>query len=185
MASEESAQNDEMDEGQGSKKGKKLILIIVGLLLLIGIGGAGAYFSGMLGGKKEEATKEEGGALHDTKDAKGAKKDGAGATAKQGDPVFYELPEFINNLNTGSTQSSFIKASVILEVASQEDLKRVQEMQPRIIDDVNTYMRELRASDLGGSSGLERLREELLRRINKAVSPSVVNNVLFKEVIVQ
>jgi flagellar FliL protein len=167
------------EEEGGNRKGKRLILIIVGLLALLGAGGAGLYFSGMLGGKKEEAVTSDEKKDEKTAPAKSVEE------AKKGDPVFFELPEFINNLNTGSTQASFIKVTVILELASPEDLKRVEQMQPRVIDDFNTYLRELRASDLAGSAGLERLREELLRRVNKAVEPALVNNILFKEIIVQ
>lgn len=180
MAEEENQENagGEGEEGGAPKKGKRLILIVAVLVLLLGGGGAGLYFSGMLGGKdkKAEETKEE------VKEEKG--KEGS-TEAKPSDPVFFELPEFINNLNTGSTQASFIKVTVILEVASKEDLVNVEKMQPRVIDDFNTYLRELRASDMAGSAGLERLREELLRRVNKAVAPSKVNNILFKEIIVQ
>ena len=46
-------------------------------------------------------------------------------------------------------------------------------------------MRELRATDLEGSAGMYRLREELLRRVNVAVYPAKVDAVLFKEVVVQ
>ncbi len=46
-------------------------------------------------------------------------------------------------------------------------------------------MRELRASDLEGSSGVYRLREELLRRVNIAVYPAKVDAVLFKDIVVQ
>jgi flagellar FliL protein len=46
-------------------------------------------------------------------------------------------------------------------------------------------MRELRAADLQGSAGLFRLKEELQRRVNIAVYPARVDDVLFKNVIVQ
>ena len=44
---------------------------------------------------------------------------------------------------------------------------------------------ELRASDLSGSAGMFRLKEELTRRVNAAIQPAQVNAVLFKEIIVQ
>ena len=46
-------------------------------------------------------------------------------------------------------------------------------------------MREIRASDLSGSVGLYRLREELLKRVNVAVYPAKVDAVLFKDLIIQ
>jgi len=53
------------------------------------------------------------------------------------------------------------------------------------MDLFQTYMRELRPGDLNGSIGLFRLKEELTRRVNAAISPAQVNAVLFKEVVIQ
>ena len=47
------------------------------------------------------------------------------------------------------------------------------------------YLRELRVEDLSGSAGVYRLKEELLARVNAAVEPINVTDVLFKEMLVQ
>jgi flagellar FliL protein len=47
------------------------------------------------------------------------------------------------------------------------------------------FVRELRASDLEGSAGVYRLREELVRRVNIAVYPAKVDAVLFKDIVIQ
>ncbi len=59
------------------------------------------------------------------------------------------------------------------------------EEKPKINDVLQMYLRELRPADMQGSVGLYRLKEELLLRINKIVYPSQVNDLLFKEVLVQ
>lgn len=56
---------------------------------------------------------------------------------------------------------------------------------PRIVDQFQSYLRELRVDDLHGSAGVMRVKEELLRRINIAASPYPVRDVLLKEMIVQ
>ena len=56
---------------------------------------------------------------------------------------------------------------------------------PRVTDIFQTYLRELRPSDLNGSAGLFRQREELTKRVNAAISPGQVTAVLFKEIVVQ
>ena len=43
----------------------------------------------------------------------------------------------------------------------------------------------MRASDLEGSAGLYRVRDELTSRVNLAVAPTRINAVLFKEIVVQ
>ena len=76
-------------------------------------------------------------------------------------------------------------ATVILEVAKESDVALVEANLPRLVDGINTYLRELRSSDLAGSAGIQRLREEILLRTNKAISPTQVTDVLFKEIVVQ
>jgi flagellar protein FliL len=100
-------------------------------------------------------------------------------------PIFYTLPEFLVNLNSGSKQTSFLKATVILELARQSDVPQIEANLPRLLDTLNTYLRELRPSDLAGSAGIQRLREELLLRGNKTLAPVKINDILFKEIIVQ
>ena len=56
---------------------------------------------------------------------------------------------------------------------------------PRVIDNFQTYLRELRLDDLKGSAGMYRLREELLVRVNAAAAPAKIKDVLFKEMLVQ
>ena len=62
---------------------------------------------------------------------------------------------------------------------------QIQTTMPRVMDAFQTYLRELRPTDLDGSAGLYRLKEELTRRVNAAIAPSRINAVLFKEIVVQ
>jgi flagellar FliL protein len=61
----------------------------------------------------------------------------------------------------------------------------IQPLMPRVMDAFQTYLRELRPTDLDGSAGLYRLKEELTRRVNVAVAPNKITAVLFKEIVVQ
>ena len=99
--------------------------------------------------------------------------------------VFYDLPELLVNLNTGGRKPTFLKIRVALELQKPEDIPRVEEMMPRIIDNFQVYLRELRIEDLKGSAGMYRLREELLMRVAAAAAPAQVNDVLFKEMLIQ
>ena len=99
--------------------------------------------------------------------------------------VFYDLPDLLVNLNTGSKQASYLKLSVALELEDEGGIDRLEKMLPRVIDNFQVYLRELRLEDLSGSAGLYRLKEELLVRVNRAVAPVKVSDVLFKEMLVQ
>ena len=150
--------------------GKKLVLFIVLPILLLGGGAAGVYFSGLADSLLGIG---EAGA------------EGEHAEAPPAPSVYLDLPELLVNLNTGSRKSSFLKMSVSLEMEDKATIERLNEVMPRIIDNFQVYLRELRIEDLSGSAGLERLREELLLRVNSAIRPALVTDVLFKEMLVQ
>ncbi len=180
----------EFEGGGGGGNKKKLLMIGIPLILVIG-GAAGAYFSGladpviaMITGQKHEEAPAEGGEPM-------AKAEGGGATAEGGGPgapletSFYELPEMLVNLNTPGRKRNFLKIKVSLELGSPTDIAGVELALPRIVDNFQVYLRELRLEDLQGAAGMYRLREELLSRVNAAVRPVKVKDVLFKEMIVQ
>ncbi len=164
------AEPEEGEEGLAPKKGlsgKKLILFVVApVLLLLLIGGGAAFF--LMGGEKPEEKKAEEPSQPQVKAV-----------------VYYNLPEILVNLNAAGRRSSFLKMTISLELDSAADIPRVQAVMPRIVDNMQAYLRELRAEDLRGSAGLFRLREELLARVNASAAPAKVNDVLFQEVLVQ
>jgi flagellar FliL protein len=53
------------------------------------------------------------------------------------------------------------------------------------MDTFQVFLRELRPTDLEGSAGTYRLKEELTRRVNTAIAPGRITAVLFKEMLVQ
>lgn len=182
-APEESVLDDE-DELEDGTKGKKGLILIIILVLLLAGGGGAAFFL-MSGGDEEKATEEVAEGEEGETLAESAENVAAAAKGEQL-PVYYDVPEFLVDLNSSDRRkSSFLKMKVSIELASQEDVKLLETYMPRVRDNFITYLRELRASDLSGSAGLYRLREELLLRINQAIAPAKVNNILFKEIIVQ
>ncbi len=169
---------DEDDEGGETTGKKKLIIIVVALIVLLAAGGGAFFF--LMGDDAPAEGEESAETLAET--AEGAVADVKG----NGLPVYYDVPEFLVDLNTTSRgKSSFLKMKVAIELESEEDVQLLEAYMPRVRDNFITYLRELRASDLSGSAGLYRLREELMLRINQAIAPAKVNNILFKEIVVQ
>ena len=100
--------------------------------------------------------------------------------------VFVDLPEVLVNLsNTGTERTQYLKVKIVLEVPEQKVVTQIAPIMPRVMDAFQTYLRELRPSDLEGSAGLYRLKEELTRRVNASIAPNRINAVLFKEIVVQ
>lgn len=162
------------EDGEGGSGGKrfsgKKIALFAGLPLLLIIGGVvGAYFTGLLdpllGGLSGDSAEE--------------------STPLAGDVLFYDLPEMLVNLNTGGKQTNYLKIKVSLEVENENMLARLENLLPRVVDNFQVYLRELRVEDLNGSAGLYRLKEELLIRVNTAIKPHKINDVLFREMLVQ
>ena len=101
-------------------------------------------------------------------------------------PAFLDVPEVLVNLsNSGGDRTQYLKVKIVLELPDSTMQPQVQTTMPRVMDAFQTYLRELRPSDLEGSAGLYRLKEELTRRVNVAVAPGRINAVLFKEIVVQ
>jgi flagellar protein FliL len=172
----EGAEGEEGGEGGKKKraplsKKKKLILLGASVLLVLAIAVPSIlYFTGAFKPKSADAELAgEGG-------------EGGEGVSKA---VFYDMEEFLVNLNVGSKRPSFLKMSVSLEVANELQIPVVEKNMPRVRDNFQVYLRELRPEDLQGSAGLYRLREELLLRVNKVVYPAKVNDILFKEMLVQ
>ena len=90
-------------------------------------------------------------------------------------------------ISTGGQQDRqpIIKIKVVLEIADAKVSEEIQPLLPRVEDAFQVFMRELRPSDLEGSAGIYRLKEELLRRVNVTVYPAKIDAVLFKELLVQ
>lgn len=100
--------------------------------------------------------------------------------------TFVDLPDVLVNLSSaGSERTQYLKVKITLEVPDENLVHKIQPLMPRVMDAFQTYLRELRPTDLDGSAGLYRLKEELTRRVNAAISPDHVNAVLFKEIVVQ
>lgn len=98
---------------------------------------------------------------------------------------FFDIPDIIVNLQTSDTTQAYLKLSVALELEKPELKTTIEPVMPRVIDQFQSYLRELRIEDIRGSAGVMRLKEELLRRVNLAAAPTPVRDVLLKEMIVQ
>jgi flagellar FliL protein len=100
--------------------------------------------------------------------------------------TFVDLPDVLVNLsNSGTDRTQYLKVKVVLELPDAALVGQIQPLMPRVMDAFQTYLRELRPTDLDGSAGLYRLKEELTRRVNVAVAPNKITAVLFKEIVVQ
>lgn len=162
----------EMEEGAAPKKGiPKLFIIIGAVAVVVLLGGAAAFFM-LSSGTAEAEQGAEAGGEH-------------GGVIEAPHTFIFNLPPMVINLNNEADGEAFMKLTVALEVANEAMMLEIQPRMAKVVDAFQVYLRELRQSDLQGSAGIYRLKEELLRRVNVAIYPSRVESVLFKEILVQ
>jgi len=154
--------------GEGAKKkrrfsGKKIVLFAVLPILLLG-GGLKFGLLDMLGFGDKPA--EE-------------------AVVAPKEAVYFDVPDMLVNLHATGKQPTYLKLSVSLEYDDPLLKVDLDKALPRIVDRFQVYLRELRAEDISGSAGVYRLKEELLSRVNAAITPKEVKDVLFREMLVQ
>jgi flagellar protein FliL len=163
-AAEAEAADGDADEAAQPKRKLPIKLIIIAVVGVLVLGGAGTVGYLMFGGSKESKA----------------------AAAPVKPPTFVDVPEVLVNLsNVGTDRTQYLKVKIVLEIPDATMQPQIQSSMPRVMDAFQTYLRELRPTDLDGSAGLYRLKEELTRRVNAAISPSRVSAVLFKEIVVQ
>jgi flagellar protein FliL len=164
MADNDQAEGAEAPVAAAPKGKLKLIIAAAAVLVIVG-GGATWFFMFRHSGEEVHAE---------------------AAAPPPKPPVFVEVPDMLVNLvSAPGERIQYLKVKVMLEVKEEKQVEAIKPAMPRVTDIFQTYLRELRPTDLNGSAGLFRLKEELTKRVNAAVAPSQVNAVLFKEVVVQ
>ena len=161
--------DSEQEEGAATEAAaapkSKLKLIIIAAVVLLAVAGGGTWFFFLRGHGEEQHAEAE----------KAVKP-----------PNFIEVPDMLVNLvGIPGERVQYLKVKLVLEVKEEKEIEQIKPTLPRVTDIFQTYLRELRAGDLAGSAGLFRLREELTKRVNAAISPQKVSAVLFKEIVVQ
>jgi flagellar FliL protein len=167
MADSEVEEGAKGEEGAAAApKSKMKLIIIAGAAALVLLIGGGVWFMFLRG--------------HDDH------KDQHVEAPPPPKPVFIDVPEMTINLaGAPGERIQYLRVKAVLEVKDEKMVEAIKPNLPRVTDLFQTYLRELRSSDISGSAGLFRLQEEMLRRVNVAVAPGQVSTVLFREIIIQ
>jgi flagellar FliL protein len=154
----------------GKLLSKKMLMIAVPALVLILAGaGAGTYFLVL---KPRAAAKDKLAQAQDVP-----------LTPPQ--VAFSDVPDILVNIQSNDGTPAYLKLSLSLEMDNDLAKTGMQALMPRLVDQFQSYLRELRLDDLKGSEGVLRVKEELLRRADAAAAPYKVRDVLLKQMIVQ
>jgi flagellar FliL protein len=162
-----------------ARPGRRKLMLLLGaamLVLLLG-GGAAAYFLVFAASAGTEQADKTAGSEAEHGDAPG--EDGTPGAQ------FVDIPDLLVNLKTDGKRMRFLRLRLALEVGSEQAANSVKALTPRVLDSFQMYLRSLTVEDVQGSVGMQRLKEEMIARVNVAIEPNRVRDVLFKEILVQ
>jgi flagellar protein FliL len=143
---------------------KRRRLIIIAAPLVLGLAGAGLWFSGLLPPRSGRARSK---------------------AAAGGKPVVFPMPEMVANLVAPAGIEHFVKVDISLVAANTAAAAAVRRNLPQLQDLFLTYLRDMHASELQSSIGTWRLREALVSRAAIILGPDQVTDVLFTNLLIQ
>lgn len=147
------------DETKSSK-----MPMVIGLVLLLAGGGAGffATWSGMIfNSESAEAPEEE--INHETSPK---------VVFIPLEPITVSLPQ--------QSEQKYLRFRAQLEVAYKH-ASEVEQLTPRVIDVLNSYLRAIELRDIQEPSALTQLRAQMLRRVKVVTGPDRVKDLLIME----
>lgn len=151
-------------EKNGADRRSRLPLILGLVLALVG-GGGGFYavWSGMILDGESAAAKNS-----------------AETDATMGPEVAYvEVEPLVVSLRAPANAKHLrFRASLEVPMAAQPD---VEQLLPRVIDVLNSYLRAVEPKDLESPAALSRLRAQMLRRVQVVTGAGKVNDLLIME----
>jgi len=161
-------------------KGNMVLIIVIALLVVILIGGGAAAFL-MLGGSHEEAA-----APTQTQDVKAEKK--KSSSKKSTDHLaigpMYPMAQFVVNLLSESG-NRFLKVAVDLELSDPKLQPEMDHKKSLIRDIIIRTFSSKTFEEISTLKGKDKLKEEVLDKINENLSDGQVKNIYFTDFVVQ
>lgn len=157
------AQSDAAEDAP-QKKSKLPILIGLVLLLLCGGGGFFATFKALVPGLVKHAPAEPVAAL-----------------PEQPKTAFVPLESLVVSLGAQAERHLRFSAQLEMPLASAP---KVEELKPRVMDVLNSYLRAVDLKDIADPTAMTRLRAQMLRRVQIVTGPGLVSDLLIMEFVV-
>ena len=164
---DEDEEKEEGAEGDAPVKKKplvKIIIIAVAALVVIGAGAAGAlYYFGHIGDAKKSTTP---------------------AVTPPVAAVLWSIEPFIVNL-VDNQGERYLKVVMQMEVSSMTTSTEMDQLKPKLRDNILALRTAQSYSELMEMGGKQRLREELVTRLNSFLTKGKIVRVYFTEFVIQ
>lgn len=200
MATETKETKDGAGQAAPAKKKSKLMLILIMLVLLL-VAGAGGFF----GWKYLKSAKADASEVHDDdgksvkhneeENEEGSEKQKKGKKKKkrekekelgeEGATINFE--PFLVNL-ADKDASRYVKTSIRLLVSNKEAAETIakgETLMPRMRDTILTILSTKTADEITRNEGKEKLKKEILERVNEYLPAEGAEEVFFTDFVVQ
>lgn len=157
------------------KGGKKKLLFILAPLLALGAGAGAAFFFVP--------------SVHDMIAGGGGEKGEKHEAAEAEKPSYVEIPEMTVTMPNGGRPRQ-LRIKLALELAKHkpegggEHSAASEMLTPRIYDALVLYLRTLRDSDVEGALAVDRVRGDLLRRLDLLLGDGALRDVLITSMVI-
>lgn len=157
---------EETENSAPKKKGKLGLILIVICILLAGGGGAAIGYLGLvpmdlLTGKSNNKVK----------------------LPNIDDTIFIKMPPLIIPLGQNA-KAKHLRAVFSIET-DKTYINRIEKLQPRLMDMLNTYLRAVEEKELTNPERFQNLQAQMLRRARLVSGEDAVKNLLVQEFVLQ
>ncbi|MDR3038273.1 MAG: flagellar basal body-associated FliL family protein [Candidatus Adiutrix sp.] len=178
----------------------KLILLVVAAMV---VGGGGAFAAMNFLGSSPPAPVAEGQAPaaadsheaaptapqrsgHSEAEAGGPGGPGEGSAEPAGPagPTNIELKPFIVNLSDAGGKR-LLKLTMSIEAETPESADEVNAKMPQLRDDILMLLSSIQYDDVATMDGKQRLKNQMLNRVNRSLTKGKIKNIYFSEMVVQ
>lgn len=143
---------------------KKPILIALAAVLLLGGGGAGLYFSGFLN-------------LNDPHEVEVVLPD---------PPVLQDIQRITVDIKPSPNHAHpFIRLTVQAELQGESAKLAFIANEAKIMDAIQSHLRNTTVEELEGEQGTERLRKDLTTIINRAITPEIAIGIFYRDIMIR
>jgi flagellar FliL protein len=106
---------------------------------------------------------------------------------------YYPLPELKLSIKRSDDNLGYLIIGLTLKISSDVKPEDLRKKEPEILDTLHAYFASITLDSLAASSatslvspvGLERLRQNLIKRLNTILSPIKIESILFRKLITQ
>lgn len=169
-----------MSENNVEKKSKiKIVIMVVALLILVGGGAFAGYYFSQKGKQANNTPQPNSQQMASSVNVN----QNSGYVRNIVPSNTFEAGEFLVNLSDEESRR-FVKTKVYLGYENKKLAKELEQKKPIILDAINSVLRSKKSTDFN-EKGVEKIKLEILEKVNTVFQNGRCETVYFTELIIQ